>query len=232
MEEGKQSIIVAQRGRSITDENRNDYKCAVTVQRLEVNNDGITNTLTSVQKDNYVMEIKSNTKIGFEVANEGDSINFSIPTSKTRRGRVGKGVAQTLDTQSNQAVIQINKSLESHRQQPYQQNRVYSDKGLSPTIDQAAGRWSIENATNIRRLTMVECERLQGFEDHWTKYGMYPKGKVSQVVFNALSNIDKIDYINTPSIEKAIPKTARYKLCGNAVTKSIVELIANKLISK
>jgi DNA (cytosine-5)-methyltransferase 1 len=38
------------------------------------------------------------TKQGYAVANEGDSINLSVPNSATRRGRVGKGVAQTLDT--------------------------------------------------------------------------------------------------------------------------------------
>lgn len=49
--------------------------------------------------------INSNTKKGYDVAEEEeDSINFSVPTSKTRRGRVGKKVSQTLDTQCNQGI--------------------------------------------------------------------------------------------------------------------------------
>jgi DNA (cytosine-5)-methyltransferase 1 len=52
------------------------------------------------------IKVKSATKSGFETAKEGDSINFSVPNSETRRGRVGKGVAQTLDTQCNQAIVQ------------------------------------------------------------------------------------------------------------------------------
>ena len=51
------------------------------------------------------LKIKANTQKGFEMAKRGDSINYSQPTSKTRRGRVGKGVAQTLDTACNQAVF-------------------------------------------------------------------------------------------------------------------------------
>lgn len=35
----------------------------------------------------------------------GDEINLAMPKSKTRRGRVGKGVAQTLDTSCNQGVL-------------------------------------------------------------------------------------------------------------------------------
>lgn len=49
--------------------------------------------------------VKSATSNGYEEAVEGDSINFSVPNSKTRRGRVGKGVAQTLDTGCQQGVL-------------------------------------------------------------------------------------------------------------------------------
>jgi DNA (cytosine-5)-methyltransferase 1 len=56
-------------------------------------------------RDAQYLKIKSATSKGFEEATEGDSINFSVPNSETRRGRVGKGVAQTLDTACNQATI-------------------------------------------------------------------------------------------------------------------------------
>lgn len=51
------------------------------------------------------ISVKEATKQGFAIANLGDSINLSNPNSKTRRGRVGKQVAQTLDTSCNQATI-------------------------------------------------------------------------------------------------------------------------------
>lgn len=56
-------------------------------------------------RDQQYIKVKSATKSGFEIATENDSINFSVPNSETRRGRVGKGVAQTLDTACNQGVI-------------------------------------------------------------------------------------------------------------------------------
>jgi len=64
----------------------------------------ITTKYGSRQTDTY-LKIKSATKSGFETAREGDSINLSVPSSSPRRGRVGKGVAQTLDTACNQAAI-------------------------------------------------------------------------------------------------------------------------------
>jgi DNA (cytosine-5)-methyltransferase 1 len=56
-------------------------------------------------RDAQYIRIKSATSKGYEEATEGDSVNFSLPNSETRRGRVGKGIAQTLDTGCAQAVI-------------------------------------------------------------------------------------------------------------------------------
>lgn len=55
--------------------------------------------------DYTIVKIKSATKEGFEFAEIGDSINTSFPDSKTRRGRVGKKIAQTLQTGLNQCVM-------------------------------------------------------------------------------------------------------------------------------
>ena len=53
----KEFLIVASRGRNPT--NPSDCTAGIpTEQRLEVNKDGICNTLTTVLKDNYVIEIE------------------------------------------------------------------------------------------------------------------------------------------------------------------------------
>ena len=60
-------------------------------------------TLTA--QDRHGVAIKEATKQGFDTAHPGDSINYSVPDSKTRRGRVGKGIANTLDTGCQQGVL-------------------------------------------------------------------------------------------------------------------------------
>ena len=101
-------ICAASRGRN--PENPNDRTTGTpTVQRLEINYNGVSNTLTSVQKDNYVIEplkIKDNTKKGYTEACEYDSINIEQPNSKTRRGRVGKQISNTLMCSCNMAVVE------------------------------------------------------------------------------------------------------------------------------
>lgn len=53
-----------------------------------------------------IVKVREATKKGYAEATPGDSINLAYPTSKTRRGRVGKGVAQTLTTSCELAVVE------------------------------------------------------------------------------------------------------------------------------
>lgn len=79
-------FVVASRGRN--PENPSDRTPgAPTVQRLEPKFDGRTNTLTTVQKDNYVV-IPQATKKGYIECEIGGVADLSYPNSKTRRGRV------------------------------------------------------------------------------------------------------------------------------------------------
>lgn len=74
-------------------------------QRLWSENGVSPAILTKNDHTKTVIKIKNNTKKGYESANVGDSINIEHLKSETRRGRVGKSVAQTLTTQSNQATL-------------------------------------------------------------------------------------------------------------------------------
>ncbi|MGO2207166.1 MAG: DNA cytosine methyltransferase [Staphylococcus xylosus] len=91
--------------------------------------DGISPTIAARDyKGAKQIAIREATKQGYAVAEQGDSVNVSYPTSKTRRGRVGKKVAQTLQAgEVNQGVVM--------------------------------------NDIRIRKLTPLECWRLQGFTD-------------------------------------------------------------------
>jgi DNA (cytosine-5)-methyltransferase 1 len=301
--------------------------------------DGIVPALNKGKSD-LILRVKSATNSGYEEATSGDSINFSQPNSETRRGRVGKQKAQTLETSCNQAVVQPNYEivkqnvwvrkhkvdieglqnlLRSHKtitnnqiaktlNQPitkvehwfrkdkvgfsipeadiwndlkellninttkydaqvtefieqegkYEQaERIYNTQGVAPSLTLAqvvnikaiepnytskSLNETIENSNlvkgepkaldlynrqardesptltephhnslrlfdgyRIRRLTPIECERLQGFPDDHTAYGNYD-GEV-----------------------KPMSISQRYKQCGNAVTVDVVEAIANKI---
>jgi DNA (cytosine-5)-methyltransferase 1 len=63
----------------------------------------------------------------------------------------------------------------------------------------------IPERSQIRRLTPVECCRLQGFPDDWNEYGEFD-GEV-----------------------KPMSDTQRYKQAGNAVTVNVVQAVAERL---
>lgn len=155
MQGGNQEpIIVASRGRN--PENPSDRsKGQKLEQRLEPNRQGITNTITSVQKDNYVavliddtyknrepreyedysptlragrsgLKVRTANKQGYDIATDGDGVDLSYPQSKTKRGRVGHGVSKTLMASDSMGTV------DNYR---------------------------------IRKLTPKECWRLMGFDD-------------------------------------------------------------------
>jgi DNA (cytosine-5)-methyltransferase 3A len=66
-------------------------------------------------------------------------------------------------------VKQINLSLESGGKQPYQQNRVYDKDGITPALCANKSDLLI-NTSRIRRLTPIECERLQTVADNYTAH--------------------------------------------------------------
>ena len=114
----------------------------------EIREDGIANTLSTVQKDNQLaVKVAEATKKGYSECRVGiDTVNLSVPGSKTRRGRVGKEVANTLDTSCNQGIfVKVSDEL----------------------IVYAVWYEKYQCYIAIRKLTPRECFRLQGWSDDY-----------------------------------------------------------------
>ena len=145
-------------------------------QQLEISDREYANCITTIQKDSLVGEeqkilVKQATKKGYAEAVEGDSVNVERPNSKTRRGRVGKQVAQTLTTSPQQGVVE---AIKEHNQNAiHQQDLVQCATGVCRTIP-AGTHGSTPHLLKtvvgysplrIRKLTPKECFRLMGFDD-------------------------------------------------------------------
>lgn len=124
--------------------------------------------------DNSI-KINSATSKGYEEATDGDSINFSVPNSQTRRGRVGKGIAQTLDTACNQGVMigafrgrNPNNASDRTTGAPTEQRLEINQQGTSNTITTVQKDNVVVTNYKIRRLTPRECFRLMDFPDTFT----------------------------------------------------------------
>lgn len=86
--------------------------------------------------------------------------------------------------------------------------RAFDPSGSAPTLTVAESRMVHVRLTDgmYRKLTPIETERLQGFDDDWTKYGLYEDG------VHEMSD------------------SRRYQACGNAVTTNVVELVMRRIM--
>lgn len=165
-----ESQIVAMRGRN--PDNPSDRTAgSPTEQRLEINTQGTSNCLTSVQKDNLLMEtvrIKQATKDGYIKCEVGGCFDASYPDSETRRGRVQNNgnVCQTLTAQ-NQEICRIEK-VGQISNDGSQCGTVISDNGISANLVSRTHGYAnnhIVTQYRIRKLTPRECGRLMGVSD-------------------------------------------------------------------
>ena len=190
---------------------------------MEPRTDGVSNTLTSVQKDNY-LAIPEATSKGYAEAHEGDSVNLAVPNSTTRRGRVGKQMANTLDTGCQQGVVEQWSTVVGNKQlNPFRG----SVEGTSPCITSACGagggmtpmltdadlettktkefieqvRGHEEMRYRIRKLTPRECFRLMGVDD---------------------KDIDTIQ-------SAGISNSQQYKLAGNSIVVDVLYHLFRKM---
>lgn len=74
-------------------------------------------------------------------------------------------------------------------------NGITTDGTATTLTAQEKERPMISTST-VRRLTPTECERLQGFPDNWSRYGINEKGEVFE-----------------------LSDSARYKLQGNSIAR-------------
>lgn len=114
----------------------------------EVNDDGIIHSITTVIKDNILVDkvgIKQATKQGFIECRVGGVFDASYPTSELRRGRVqgGGDISPTITSQSMGIC------------------RIERDDKLETAIQEQ----DIEFQYRIRRLTPTECGRLMNFTE-------------------------------------------------------------------
>src|SRR5699024_2204009 len=83
--------------------------------------------------------VREATKQGYAIAEQGDSVNVTYPDSKTRRGRVGKQVAQTLQAgEVNQGVIINPLKDKTYKSWRYEQN-VFDSNGITRSLKASLG---------------------------------------------------------------------------------------------
>lgn len=163
---------------------------------------------------NFGLLIKAKTKDGYQVAYPGDSIDTAFSGQNSRRGRVGNQVAHTLTTSATQAYYFIDLNPDPKLTEIARCITARQDSGISNRKAEHSGVF-VESTDftddekfavvfvepngevhigRIRKLTPMECWRLQRFTDD-----QFDKAKATGLSDSRL-----------------------YKMAGNAVTVNVI----------
>ena len=116
--------------------------------------------------------IKNATKKGYIKAYDGDGVDLAYPDSKTRRGRVQKGLSQTLTTDDSKGVVVDNSNIKPINPLKdktsngwHFEQQVYDPNGITRTVKAGGG------SGNIPKVIEPKAERLGGiFDKDGTKH--------------------------------------------------------------
>lgn len=186
----------------------------------------------------YILPIKSKTKIGYQFAHSGDSINTAYANTDTRRGRVGKGIAHTETTTATLAVYLIDMNPSPQLTELARCITARQDSGISNRKGEHSAVLVI-----VKEITPDEIKELNGIKAEESN-----TDKTAGVII--LSDEEDNQYIGY--IRKLTPRecwrlqgftdeqfnkvkaigmsdSQLYKMAGNAVTVPAVFAISREL---
>lgn len=186
----------------------------------------------------YILPIKSKTKIGYQFAHSGDSINTAYANNNTRRGRVGEGIAHTETTTATLAVYLIDMNPSPQLTELARCITARQDSGISNRKGEHSAVLVI-----VKEITTDEIKELNGIKAEESN-----TDKTAGVII--LSDEEDNQYI--AYIRKLTPKecwrlqgftdeqfnkvkaigmsdSQLYKMAGNAVTVPAVFAISREL---
>jgi DNA (cytosine-5)-methyltransferase 3A len=166
--------IVAMRGR--TENKGQDWHNSNHIQKLESRNDGKTNSITGVAKDNLVRQVK-------QISTNNKSNGGTQPYQQDRIYDID-GISPALNTDGRGHAVEVVLTSKDKRlkQTIDVNNLVYGEvKALDvynqsihnryPTLkDPKHNDRALFDGSRIRRLTPIECERLQTVADNYTNH--------------------------------------------------------------
>jgi DNA (cytosine-5)-methyltransferase 1 len=190
------------------------------------------------------LRVKQATKKGYDIAVEGDSINISHPNSKTRRGRVGKQVAQTLLTGTEQVVVlkdchavitpdRVDKKQNGRRAKPNEEEMfTLTSQDLHGVIQaqpkiEMVGLLDMKGNETVRRVYDPEglAPTLTTSEGGHRQPKILQQYRVRKLTPREYARLQGF----SDSYEQVVSDTQFYKQMGNAVSVTVAYAIAKAI---
>ena len=208
----------------------------------------ISPTLTTMfpggDKQPFVL-VNEGTKKGSSEAREGDSINISYPNNMKKRGRVGKGVSQTILTSPNMAVVEnANKPICLNANKKVSiQDRIYDEEGISATVTASEFRskvaerkmFNLYNDKEIKDIAPTQTTNCGSstssaavlISENGSNY--LKIRKLTPLECWRLMGFDDEDFYKAKNV--GISDTQLYRQAGNSIVVNVLEEIFKTLLN-
>ncbi len=184
--------------------------------------------------------IKENTKKGYKMAYEGDSIDLAYAEQNTRRGRVGRRIAHTLTTESTQGTVHF-VDLD-HRLRVTEEARCLNTRQDEISCRHLGERSGVLEETGARAIlnpekkhTRQNGRRMKEPEEPMftltatDRHGVSYQGRIRRLTPRECF---RLQGYRDEQIDKILAVTSdaqAYKQAGNGVTVNVIEAIGRRI---
>lgn len=236
---GRQPMIVVMYGKN--PDNPSDRTAgSPTEQRLEQNSQGICNTLSSVQKDNMVLE---KAILPHERTEYGKAVRKAYENGEVKESRHNMtelqpqtdGISNTLTTvQKDNMVLERAVTTQGNEIAATIRACIYKCglANVERNCEMGSGfgyEGVIEPTYRIRKLTPLECWRLMGFSDEDFLSAKMGSRKSAKETLEKYPHLGKRVFTEVQRAEK-MSNSQLYKQAGNSIVKDVLMEIFGKMI--
>ena len=184
--------------------------------------------------------IKENTRKGYKMAYEGDSIDLGYPGINSRRGRVGHEIAHTLTTGNQQGtlhfvdisppplVTEVARCLNTRQDSSIHNHRGESSGVLVEEPPRAVMTPARENVRQHGR-RMKEPEEPMFTITATDRHGVVYHGRIRRLTPRECLRLQGYRDGQISKMEKETSDNQLYKQAGNGVTVNVIEAIGRNL---
>ena len=226
-----------------------DFLEPIVVEKYYIDEEKTAKLVAQLEEKADGIAIREATNKGYAVAAGGDAVNIQFPNSKTRRGRVGKQMANTLEaSRCNQGVVeQVAVSMNRHEVDQEVDvahtlmARDYKGFGnqnmtcvmeIAEEIRPVLTPERLEKRQNGRRFKEdgEESFTLTSIDRHGIAVGEYPKYRIRKLTPRECLRLQSVPEDIIDALSTHFSDSRLYHFAGNGLTTNVITAIGERLI--
>lgn len=226
-----------------------DFLEPIVDEKYYIDEDKTAKLVAQLEEKTNGIAIKEATTKGYAVAAEGDAVNIQFPNSKTRRGRVGKQMANTIEASGiNQGVVErvgvsmnrheVDREIDVAHTLMARDYKGFGNQNMTGVMEIAEEVRAVltperlEKRQNGRRFKEdgEESFTLTSIDRHGVAVGEYPKYRIRKLTPRECLRLQSVPEGVIDALSTRFSDSRLYKFAGNGLTTNVITAIGERLI--